>query len=208
MVCRKCGYDNKLNNEHCANCGGVLEIYARINKVIIILPLIALVLTLFATYAMMVTNNEDLSLFIIFDIYLIIMCINRIIKILTTILWLNDKKVYGKVGLFNTTSLEAPLDKINDVIIGQTLVGKIFGYSRIIISTSSSKYVYDFISNAEIFRDYLNDYSEKFKHMNNSDKKDSVNKYDELEKLKKLLDKSVITNEEYEIEKKKIFNKQ
>lgn len=165
-------------------------------------------LTLFATYAMMVTNNEDLSLFIIFDIYLIIMCINRIIKILTTILWLNDKKVYGKVGLFNTTSLDVPLDKINDVIIGQTLVGKIFGYSRIIISTSSSKYVYDFISNAEIFRDYLNDYSEKFKHMNNSDKKDSVIKYDELEKLKKLLDKSVITNEEYEIEKKKIFNKQ
>lgn len=208
MVCRKCGYDNKLNNKHCANCGGVLEIYARINKVIIILPLIALVLTLFATYAMMVTNNEDLSLFIIFDIYLIIMCINRIIKILTTILWLNDKKIYGKVDLFNTTSLDAPLDKINDVIIGQTLVGKIFGYSRIIISTSSSKYVYDFISNAEIFRDYLNDYSEKFKHMNNSDKKDSVIKYDELEKLKKLLDKSVITNEEYEIEKKKIFNKQ
>ena len=101
---------------------------------------------------MIETNDGDLTLFIFFDIYLI------------TILWLNDKKVYGKVGLFNTTSLDAPLDKINDIIIGQKLVGKILGYSRIIIFTSSSKYVYDFISNAEVFRDYLNDYSEKFKH--------------------------------------------
>ena len=53
--------------------------------------------------------------------------------------------------------MDAPLDKINDIIIGQKLVGKILGYSRIIIFTSSSKYVYDFISNAEVFRDYLND---------------------------------------------------
>lgn len=69
-------------------------------------------LTLLATYAMIETNDGDLTLFIFFDIYLIIMCINRIIKILTTILWLSDKKVYGKVGLFNTTSLDAPLIKL------------------------------------------------------------------------------------------------
>lgn len=201
MECRKCGYNNKLNKEYCANCGGVLEIYAKINKVIVILPLIALVLTLLATYAMIETNDGDLTLFIFFDIYLIIMCINRIIKILTTILWLNDKKVYGKVGLFNTTSLDAPLDKINDIIIGQKLVGKIFGYSRIIISTSSSKYVYDFISNAEVFRDYLNDYSDRKTDVD----KVVLSKYDELNKLKDLLDKKIISKKEYDIEKKKIL---
>ncbi len=207
MECKKCGYNNKLNKEYCANCGGVLEIYAKINKVIVILPLIALVLTLLATYAMIETNDGDLTLFIFFDIYLIIMCINRIIKILTTTLWLNDKKVYGKVGLFNTTSLDAPLDKINDIIIGQKLVGKIFGYSRIIISTSSSKYVYDFISNAEVFRDYLNDYSEKFKHRKTENDKVVLSKYDELNKLKDLLDKKIISKKEYDIEKKKILEK-
>ena len=68
MECKKCGYNNKLNKEYCANCGGVLEIYAKINKVIVILPLIALVLTLLATYAMIETNDGDLTLFIFFDI--------------------------------------------------------------------------------------------------------------------------------------------
>ena len=130
---------------------------------------------------MIETNDGDLTLFIFFDIYLI------------TILWLNDKKVYGKVGLFNTTSLDAPLDKINDIIIGQKLVGKILGYSRIIIFTSSSKYVYDFISNAEVFRDYLNDYSEKFTHRKTENDKVVLSKYDELNKLKDLLDKKIIS---------------
>lgn len=144
---------------------------------------------------MIETNDGDLTLFIFFDIYLI------------TILWLSDKKVYGKVGLFNTTSLDAPLDKINDIIIGQKLVGKILGYSRIIISTSSSKYVYDFISNAEVFRDYLNDYSEKFKHRKTENDKVVLSKYDELNKLKDLLDKKIISKKEYDIEKRKFLRK-
>ena len=89
--------------------------------------------------------------------------------------------------------MDAPLDKINDIIIGQKLVGKILGYSRIIIFTSSSKYVYDFISNAEVFRDYLNDYSEKFKHRKTENDKVVLSKYDELNKLKDLLDKKLIS---------------
>lgn len=208
MICRNCGYNNRLNNTYCANCGSALEIHAKINKIIVILPLIALTLTLFATFALIDANyNGNLTVFIFFDIYLIIMCINRIIKILTTILWLNDKKVYGKVGLFNTTSLDAPLDKINDIIIGQTLTGKIFGYSKIIISTSSNKYVYDFVSNAQTFRDYLNDYSEKFKHKKFDNEEVKLSKYDELNKIKELLDKDIITKKEYDLEKKKILER-
>ncbi len=40
-----------------------------------------------------------------------------------------------------------------------------------------------------------------------SDKEKSSNKYDDLEKLKKLLDSGAITKEEYEFEKEKILNK-
>ena len=90
--------------------------------------------------------------------------------------------------------MDAPLDKINDIIIGQKLVGKILGYSRIIIFTSSSKYVYDFISNAEVFRDYLNDYSEKFKHRKTENDKVVLSKYDELNKLKDLYEKDELTS--------------
>lgn len=212
MQCLKCGFDNKLNNDFCANCGNTLEgkcFYANINKIILFLPLSALALSLLATYAVLNSNTSDgVTFFVICDIYLFIMCVNKIIKIMTTVLWVNYKKVFGKVGFLSTTSLDAPLDKINDVMISQNFSGKIFNYSRIVISTSSSKYVYDFISNAKEFKEKLNMYSEDFKYGQNKNVTTiQTNKYDDLDKLKKLLDDKVITKSEFDAEKKKIFNK-
>ena len=43
------------------------------------------------------------------------------------------------------------------------------------------------------FRDYLNDYSEKFKHRKTENDKVVLSKYDELNKLKDLLDKKIIS---------------
>ncbi len=93
-------------------------------------------------------------------------------------------------------------------MISQNFFGKIFNYSRIVISTSSSKYVYDFISNAKEFKEKLNMYSENFKYGQNKNVATiQTNKYDDLDKLKKLLDDKVITKSEFDAEKKKIFNK-
>lgn len=51
-------------------------------------------------------------------------------------------------------------------------------------------------------------YSENFKYGQNKNVATiQTNKYDDLDKLKKLLDDKVITKSEFDAEKKKIFNK-
>ena len=81
--------------------------------------------------------------------------IKSIVSILTTKLYFNDKIICGKVGLLKTISLETSLNKINDIMIIQNLGGKILNYSTIRIFTSSNKYDFKYIKNANEFKNRL-----------------------------------------------------
>lgn len=67
----------------------------------------------------------------------------------TTELCITNKKVVGKVGLLKTKSLDAPLDKINNVSVSSGFWGKIFKYGNIRIDTSSGVFDFAYIKNAE-----------------------------------------------------------
>ena len=69
-----------------------------------------------------------------------------------TELGLTNKKVMGKYGLINTKIMDSPINKINSITVEQGLGGKIFGYGKIVISTSSGGYSFNFIKNADSFR--------------------------------------------------------
>lgn len=130
-------------------------------------------------------------------------CFKICIMLDTTELCITNKRVIGKHGWLNTNTLDAPLNKINDINIKQSIIGKIFNFSNIIISTSSNKYYFYFIKNSESFKNQFNEIifntNREIKKFSNEDK------YDKLAKIKKLLDENIITEDEFKIEKEKIL---
>ena len=150
-----------------------------------------------------------MTLFVLL-IFLLLRSILELIKVLvyifSSVLAFTNKRVISKKGLLNVKTLDSPLDKINDFDIRQSLFGKIFNYSRVIIKTSSSNYVFDYIKDAAKFKNLLvtTDKVQKVEIQSNNG---SNSKYDDLSKLKELLDSNIITQEEFEEEKKKILNK-
>lgn len=81
-----------------------------------------------------------------------ILLMPKIISIQKTELGLTNKKILGKYGVINTKTMDSPIGKVNSVTVEQGLGGKIFGYAKIVISTSSGGYTFNYIKNADSFR--------------------------------------------------------
>lgn len=76
----------------------------------------------------------------------------KLLRMKTTELALTNKKIVGKVGVISTKVMDSPLNKINNISVEQGLGGKIFGYGKIVITTSTGNYNFDFISQPDVFR--------------------------------------------------------
>lgn len=68
---------------------------------------------------------------------------------------ITNKRVVGKVGVANTQSLDAPLNKVQNASVEQPLFGKIFNYGTIEIDTAAGKFFFPAIKNAESFKGML-----------------------------------------------------
>ena len=193
---------------------------ASINSIVFIPYILTLSLSIIGFYNMIayIDNNlmEETSLSnriipLIILLYLFVWSILKLIQVFilksTTILEISTKKVFGKKGWLNTISLDAPINKINDVMVVQSFLGKIFNYGTIIINTSSNKYKFQFIENADKLKNKITSIIDKKEQSNNENinKEISTDKYSDLKKLKELLDNDIITKEEFEKEKKKIL---
>ena len=86
-----------------------------------------------------------------------------IIKYKYTKLSLYENKIAGSVGLLSTKTLDAHLEKINDISISKGLLGNIFGYGTINISTSSSVFHFKGVSNCEEFKEKAMQQVEEYK---------------------------------------------
>ncbi|MBE6150330.1 MAG: PH domain-containing protein [Firmicutes bacterium] len=82
--------------------------------------------------------------------------VRDIIKFFTTKLIITNKRVVGRTGLINTNELDSPLNKINGVQVKQGLFGKIFNYGTISITTASTIFHFDMISEPNEFKMILN----------------------------------------------------
>ncbi len=193
---------------------------ASINSIVFIPYILTLSLSIIGFYNMIayIDNNlmEETSLSnriipLIILLYLFVWSILKLIQVFilksTTILEISTKKVFGKKGWLNTISLDAPINKINDVMVVQSFLGKIFNYGTIIINTSSNKYKFQFIENADKLKNKITSIIDKKEQSNNENinKEISTDKYSDLKKLKELLDNDIITKEEFEKEKEKIL---
>ncbi len=68
---------------------------------------------------------------------------------------ITNKRVVGKVGVLNTKSLDAPLDKVQNAGVQQTLFGKIFNYGTVTIDTAAGKFSFSFVKNGDAFKGQL-----------------------------------------------------
>ncbi len=67
-------------------------------------------------------------------------------------LGITNKRIIGKTGVFNTKTLDAPLDKIQNVGVKETFFGKMFNYGIIEIDTAAGSFLYDAVKNANSFK--------------------------------------------------------
>lgn len=85
----------------------------------------------------------------------LIKAIAATIRFLKVELAITNKRVVGKVGVFNTKTLDAPLNKIQNVAENQKFFGKIFNYSTITISTAAGTFEFDCIKSGAKFKNMI-----------------------------------------------------
>lgn len=68
---------------------------------------------------------------------------------------ITNKRIVGKVGVFNTKTLDAPLNKIQNVGEAQKFFGKIFNYSTITINTAAGEFSFDCIKSGAQFKNMI-----------------------------------------------------
>ena len=84
-------------------------------------------------------------------IFPLIGAIVKTIKYNCTELVLTNKRVIRKEGVFNTRSIDVPLDKVYNVFVNTTFWGKVFNTNMIYIKTEDGVIV-DRIANADAFK--------------------------------------------------------
>ena len=77
------------------------------------------------------------------------------VKFFNIELAITNKRVVGKIGVFNTEALDAPLNKIQSVKVTQNFWGKIFNHGKIHISTAAGEYLFFGVKNADAFKRML-----------------------------------------------------
>ena len=84
---------------------------------------------------------------------ILIYSLTRLEYLLSTKIYVTDKRVILKSGVFNSVQSELPIDKISGVTIVEPLLGKLFHYGTVIVESSAvvsgvrAKYInqpYDF----------------------------------------------------------------
>ena len=155
-------------------------------------------------------------------IILIVYLIYKIVQRNNNLWAVTNLRVIDEYGVFSNNSKESPLDKINNVSYGQSFWGKIFGYGNVQIQTAAEigSTTYSTVENPKELKDTITHMQEEYKQyqiktqaaelasaiiagQNQTNKTDIAS---ELEKLHELVQKGILTEEEYNLRKTKILN--
>lgn len=147
--------------------------------------------------------------------------IYEIIKRNNNIWAVTNLRVIDEYGVFSNNAKESPLDKINNISYGQSFWGKIFGYGNVQIQTAAEtgSTTYFSVENPKKLKDAITRMQEEYKQQQirnqaaelagaiiAGQKKSRTDVASELEKLYELLQKGILTEEEYKTRKTKILN--
>ncbi|MDE6758831.1 MAG: PH domain-containing protein [Clostridia bacterium] len=80
-------------------------------------------------------------------------CANiKMVQIRSVELAVTDKRIVGKIGIFNVKSLDAPLNKIQNVSSSRTFWGKVLNYYTIKINTAGGEFKFLNIKGGDDFK--------------------------------------------------------
>lgn len=68
---------------------------------------------------------------------------------------LTNKRLIGKTGVVNTEAMDSMLNKVQNVKVTQSLGGKIFNYSDIVVTTAAGSYKFGAIKNGNQFKNMV-----------------------------------------------------
>lgn len=123
---------------------------------------------------------------------------------------LTNRRMIQQTGIFNKRSMDAPLDKVNNVEHWQTLWGRLLGYGDVEIDTASEHGATRFrdISRPLEFKNAIVGAAEAYRSHRFAPPPATVSTpsgADRLRQLKALLDDGLISGEEYETKRRKLL---
>jgi uncharacterized membrane protein YdbT with pleckstrin-like domain len=121
---------------------------------------------------------------------------------------LTNRRMIQQTGVFNKRSMDAPLDKVNNVEHWQTLWGRILGYGDVEIDTASEHGATRFkdIARPLEFKNAIVAATEAYRSRRFAPAAPTATSgADRLRQLKSLLDDGLISQEEFEMKRQKLL---
>lgn len=111
---------------------------------------------------------------------------------------LTSNRLFGtcKSGVLEVKTMDAPLDKIQNVSTTYGILGKSLGYGSIQINTAGGVFIFGYIDAPDRYKSMIMEQIEKYKEKCD-EKPKHFNPTDELKKLKELFDIGILTETEY-----------
>lgn len=120
---------------------------------------------------------------------------------------LTNRRMIQQIGVFNKRSMDAPLDKVNNVEHWQTLWGRVLGYGDVEIDTASEHGATRFkdIARPLEFKNAIVGATEAYRSRRFAPAAPAApSGADRLRQLKALLDDGLISQEEFEVKRRKL----
>ena len=124
---------------------------------------------------------------------------------------LTDRRVVRQEGVFSISSLDAPLDKINNVYHQQSFLGRVFKYGEVGLETASEQgtTTFDFLSHPVTFKNAIVRQREMYKMDSAGASRPAAERSvpQLIEELASLRDRQIITESEFQEKKRALLGK-
>jgi uncharacterized membrane protein YdbT with pleckstrin-like domain len=196
--------------------GEQLVLDLRPHPIALAMPILATVVGFVAaTWLAAETNFADWLWWVLFLILLVVYVIPKVIAWLTSNFAVTSDRVIHRQGFIAKRSMEIPLEAINDVRFEQGIVDRVVGAGTLVISSASEfgRNSFDDIRHPEEVQKVIYEQGERNKmRMYQGDtpvqqrtSQGAPSATTELERLAKLRDDGVLTEEEFQAQKAKVL---
>ena len=198
--------------------GEQLVLDLRPHPIALAMPVLATIVGFVAaTWLAAETNFADWVWWVLFLILLVVYVIPKVIAWLTSNFVVTSDRVIHRQGFIAKRSMEIPLEAINDVRFEQGIVDRVVGAGTLVISSASEfgRNSFDDIRHPEQVQKVIYEQGERNKkRMYQGDEADqpvprasqgAPSTTTELERLAKLRDDGVLTEEEFQAQKAKVL---
>lgn len=186
---------------------------ARPTKVTLVPIIVLLVLLLVGLVP--AARTESNAIFVVVALMVLVTALRLLQKLIVMSSYeyvLTNRRVVRQLGILNRSSIDSYLDKINNVEHRQNLWGRVLGYGDVIIDTASETgmTIFPMISNPLGFKNAVIGAMESYRATRMGygvppPVAQSASPATKMRELKALLDEGLISNEEYEMKRKKLL---